>query len=141
MAHSGIFPQVITSIGIALRNFFLDRLVDITNSTHFKPRIDVVEEGDVYHLKADMPGVDKQDLSVKIQKDVLSISGKRKLSLHRSEHLDHSEREYGKFSRSLKLSHHVDPTQVTAYFQNGILDIALKKSEREEVQAYTVDIY
>lgn len=138
--HTTFFDPIV-SISISLKNFMVDRLADIIQTSHFKPRFDIVEEGKVYHLKSDMPGVKKEHLSVTIEKDILTISGKRSLDLRPHEHLHHSERDYGTFTRSFRLPDHVDPTQITAYFQNGILDIALKKAESKEEQPYTVDIY
>ncbi|MFP4415638.1 MAG: Hsp20/alpha crystallin family protein [Chitinivibrionales bacterium] len=138
--HMTLLDPVIL-LSATLKDFMVDRIVDISHPKHFKPRIDMVEEGEVYHLTSEMPGVKKEDLSIVIEKDILTISGKRPLKLHEKEHLHHNERMYGPFSRSLRLPGHVDPTQITAYFQNGILDIALKKTGRKEIQPYTVDIY
>src|SRR5687767_10206392 len=96
--------------------FFGDRSAnDVTR--RWIPAMDLVETGDHLVLKADLPGLDKDDVEIEVKDGVLSISGER-----RTEHQDSSngyhrvERAYGRFSRSLSLPEGVDSDKVEADF-------------------------
>jgi HSP20 family protein len=95
------------------------------------PAIDLVEEGDQYVLRADLPGVREQDVKVEVDDNVLTVSGER-----RSEHEQRKqgyyrvERASGNFSRSLVLPEGVDPHGVHARFENGVLEVTVPKPQQ-----------
>jgi HSP20 family protein len=92
------------------------------------PAMDLVETDDHLVLKADLPGLDKDDVEIEVKDGVLSVSGER-----RTEHQDSSngyhrvERAYGRFSRSLSLPEGVDADQVQADFDKGVLEVRIPK--------------
>jgi HSP20 family protein len=107
--------------------FFGDRTAnDVTR--RWIPAMDLVETDDHLVLKADLPGLDKDDVELEIKDGVLSISGER-----RTEHQDSSngyhrmERAYGRFARSLSLPEGVDSDKVEADFDKGVLEVRIPK--------------
>ena len=92
------------------------------------PAMDLVETDDHLLLKADLPGLDRDDVEIEIRDGVLTVSGERK-----TEHEDSSngyhrvERSYGRFSRSLSLPQGVDADQVQAEFDKGVLEVRIPK--------------
>jgi len=94
----------------------------------FKPAVDIYEDANGIHLKADVAGVKPEDVKVNVENNVLTISGERKL-----EHADKTdayhrvERYYGSFSRSFALTDEVDAENVLAKYENGVLTVTLKK--------------
>ena len=92
------------------------------------PAMDLVETGEHFVLKADLPGMTDSDVNIELENNVLTISGERK-----AEHEDKQqgyyrlERSTGAFSRSLTLPEGIDPDAVTAAFANGVLEVRIPK--------------
>ena len=97
----------------------------------YVPAMDVVDAGEAFVLKADLPGLSESDVSIEVRDNVLTVSGERK-----SEHEDRKagyyrvERSYGSFRRSLTLPEGVDPEAVTATFDKGVLAVTVPKPEQ-----------
>ena len=95
------------------------------------PRIDVHEAGENLEITAELPGVKQDDVDLRLEGDVLTISGEK-----RQEHEDKQahiiERSYGSFSRSVQLPFQPDPDQVHADFENGVLKISLPRQGNQE---------
>jgi len=92
------------------------------------PAMDLVEEGDHYVLRADLPGVREEDVNVEVEDGVLTVSGQRK-SEHqqRKEGYYRIERASGAFSRSLTLPKGVNADSVEARFDSGVLEVRIPK--------------
>jgi HSP20 family protein len=92
------------------------------------PAMDLVETDDNLVLKADLPGLDKNDVEIEIKDGVLTISGERRTAHEGSSNGYHRvERAYGRFSRSLSLPQDVDADQVQADFDKGVLEVRIPK--------------
>jgi HSP20 family protein len=92
------------------------------------PAMDLIEAGDHFVVKADLPGMTQDDVKIEIEDDVLKISGERKTELEdKHEGFYRLERTTGSFSRALALPEGIDPAAVTATFANGVLDIRFPK--------------
>ncbi len=121
-------------------NFFslLDR--DITSSSW--PRVDITEDKNGYHLRADLPGMGKDDIKVSVENGVLSITGEKKEE--KKEHEDgrfyHYERSYGSFCRAFNLPDEVDAGSIEAAYNNGVLELTLKKDEKAKPKAIEVKV-
>jgi HSP20 family protein len=78
-----------------------------------------------------MPGVRKEDISIKVEGTQLSISGERQRETKEGEEEStlHNERVYGKFERIFKLPDSINAEKIEAHFENGVLNIALPKAE------------
>ncbi len=90
----------------------------------FRPEVEVFERDNKLVVRADLPGIDEKDINVKVDEGVLTISGERKQDVEeKREGYYRSERSYGYFERSVALPEGVDPNQVEARFNSGVLEI------------------
>jgi HSP20 family protein len=116
----------------------VDRLFDAFfggegSARRWVPAMDLVEADDHFVLKADLPGLSEEDVSIEIQDGTLIISGER-----RAEHEQREkgwyriERASGSFSRSLTLPDGVDPDGVVAEFDRGVLEVRIPKPEERK---------
>jgi HSP20 family protein len=110
--------------------------------TRIAPKVDISEEHDRYLVKADIPGMDKKDIEVKIENGVLTISGERKSETKKQEQGQYAyyERSFGSFNRSFKLPEHIDNEAIEAHYNNGVLEVALKKKPEAKPKAIEVKI-
>jgi len=92
------------------------------------PAMDLVESGEDFVLRADLPGMGEDDVNIELEDSTLTISGERK-SDHESkgEGFYRVERATGAFSRSLTLPKGVDPEAVSARFDRGVLEVRIPK--------------
>ncbi|MBD3391775.1 MAG: Hsp20 family protein [Chitinivibrionales bacterium] len=106
------------------------------------PRVDITEDKNAYHLKADLPGMSKDDIKVNVENGVLSITGEKKEEKkeHEKGRFYHYERSYGSFSRSFNLPEDTDPARIEASYNNGVLDLTLAKSEKAKPKAIDVKV-
>ena len=112
-----------------------------TSPRRWIPAMDLVEEGDHYVLRADLPGLNEDDVKVELEDNVLTISGER-----RSEHEDKKEGYYrierasGSFSRSLTLPEGVDSDSVHANFDKGVLEVSIPKPEQRKPRRVAIGV-
>lgn len=93
------------------------------------PALNMYEERDALTVKAELPGVEVQDLSISLEGDTLTIKGKREVKRQEGQLSYHRrEIESGNFSRAVNLPIKVDPEKVTARLINGILTITMEKA-------------
>ncbi|MFO8010918.1 MAG: Hsp20/alpha crystallin family protein [Dehalococcoidia bacterium] len=99
----------------------------------WEPAVDVYEKDDKYIVKAELPGVKKDDIDVSVSGDTLTIKGERKdESETKEENYYLAERSYGSFVRSMALPSTVDADNIEANYDDGVLEVTLPKSEKEE---------
>lgn len=92
------------------------------------PAMDLVEQDDAFVLHADLPGMADEDVHVEVDGDVLTISGERKAEHEaKKDGYVRVERSFGSFRRSLTLPDGVDPEQVAAKFERGVLEVRIPK--------------
>ena len=105
------------------------------------PPIDVIEEKDKYIVKADIPGVVKEDIDVSVDHNVLTVSGKKsqEQKVEKEGYL-RSERYYGAFQRSISLPAEVDTGKVTAEYKNGTLELTVPKREDAKPKQIKIDV-
>jgi len=97
------------------------------------PAMDLVETGDHYLLRADLPGLSDDDVNIQFQDNVLTISGQRTAQHDEGEEgYFRLERAFGSFARSLTLPDGVDPDGVHAHFDRGVLEIRIPKPEQKK---------
>jgi HSP20 family protein len=105
------------------------------------PAVDMYDEGKELVMKADMPGVKKEDLHLDLAENILTISGEKKVEeTVEKGGLYSCERSYGKFSRSFELPSDVDTEKITANLKEGVLEIRLAKTEKAEKETKTISI-
>src|ERR1700757_76385 len=103
------------------------------------PAMDLVETGDDFVLRADLPGMEEKDVKIELEDRVLTISGERK-SEHeeREEGFYRIERASGAFTRTLTLPEGVDPAAITATFDKGVLEVRIPKPEAKKPHRVTI---
>jgi len=105
------------------------------------PPMDLVETGDHYVLRADLPGLSEQDVNIELESNVLTISGERKIEhKHEKGGYRRVERAYGSFSRSLTLPEGVNPEAVAASFDRGVLEVRIPKPEQIKPRKVTISV-
>jgi len=105
----------------------------------FAPAMDVAESDNEYIVSAELPGSTKDDITVELHEDVLTIRGeKRSERSSEKEHARYVERRYGTFSRSLTLPANADGDRLEASFRDGVLTLRIPK--REEVKPRTISV-
>lgn len=105
----------------------------------FTPKADVTETEKAIEIHLDMPGVNPDEIEVKLDENVLTVSTDRKLSAEteKNRYL-RQERHFGKFTRSFTLPNTVDGTKPDAAYRHGVLTLTLPK--KEEVQPKTFKV-
>lgn len=97
------------------------------------PAMDVLENASHFVLRADLPGMSEDDVSIEVEDQILTISGERKSESElKDEGYHRVERAFGNFSRSLTLPKGVDPAGVAASFDRGVLEIRIPKPEQRK---------
>jgi len=118
-----------------------DREEAMAASADWIPQVDVVETEAEYLLSAELPGVDKQDVKLSIERGVLTLSGQREQPKEETGRRYHRvERAYGRFARSYTLPELVDEQRLTAEFRNGVLTVHLPKSEKAKPKSIEVQV-
>ena len=92
------------------------------------PLIDFAETDDFYGITTEVPGITRDDLTVEIHEDVLSIRGEKKPERQKATEKDrHLERPYGAFSRSFRLPSDANGNSISASFEDGVLTLTIPK--------------
>jgi len=103
------------------------------------PRVDVVEDKEDITVKAELPGCDIQDIQVRLDRRVLTISGEKKQEQEgQAGNVHRVERAYGSFTRVLDLPADVDPENIDATYKKGILKLVFKKTRASEAKTITI---
>jgi HSP20 family protein len=109
-------------------DFTLPRLM--SEDTEWVPAFDVSETDNELTIKADVPGMDKEDLNITVSDGILTIKGEKKHEKkEENKHYHCVERRYGSFSRTMRLPTEVEAEKVDATYKDGVLSITLPKSE------------
>jgi HSP20 family protein len=105
------------------------------------PAVDIYEKNDTVVVKAELPGVEKDQISVEVKDGILTLRGERKFEREVKEESYHRiERSYGTFLRSFSLPVSVNQEQVKATFRDGVLEVELPKKENAKPKQIKVDI-
>jgi HSP20 family protein len=103
------------------------------------PNVDIFEKNGSLVVKADIPGVEKDNINISITKDTLIIKGEvRKEAELKEENYYSLERRYGNFTRTIPITYAVDTDKAKANYKNGVLEIVLPK--REKIKPKTIKV-
>ncbi|MGA8010435.1 MAG: Hsp20/alpha crystallin family protein [Thiomonas sp.] len=98
--------------------------------TVWSPRVDISEAPQAFTIKAEIPGVNKDEVKVNVDNGVLTISGERKQEKEEKDKTFHRiERHYGSFSRSFSLPDNADGAATKATFKDGMLNLEIPKKD------------
>src|SRR5438093_6626785 len=105
------------------------------------PAVDVFEEADKIRITAEIPGVKPEDIKISLEGNLLTIQGtKQQEAEERTERVHRYERTYGVFERSFTLPASVDPENIKANYDNGVLTLALPKTEKAKPRQIEVGV-
>jgi len=107
----------------------------------WNPSVDIYETENSYVLKADLPGIRKEDINLDVNNNTLTIKGDKKFEekVEKDNYL-RIERRYGSFSRSFTLSEKVDKENITANYKDGVLEVTLPKKEEAKPKEIKVEV-
>ena len=109
--------------------------------TGLSPKLDMFEEENELVIKAELPGIKKKDLDIKLDGDILTIKAEKKEEKEVKEATHYTrERRFGKYSRYITLPTRVDAESVTATLKKGLLEIKLPKAEGPESKHIEVKV-
>ena len=107
----------------------------------FVPPVDIYEDEHSLQLKLEVPGIEQKDLDVKVENNVLTVSGERKFEKEeKEENFRRVERRYGSFTRSFTLPNTVNPEDVSADYSDGVLKVRLGKRAEAKPKQIKVNI-
>ena len=107
----------------------------------FVPAVDIYEDEHSIQLKLEVPGIDEKDLDIKVENNVLSVSGERKLEKEeKEENFQRVERRYGSFTRSFTLPNTVSTDDIQADYDHGVLKIRLAKRAEAKPKQIKVSV-
>ncbi len=110
-------------------------------TTNFAPPVDIYEDEHTITLKMEVSGIDEKDIDVRIEGNTLTVHGERKLETdEKEENYRRIERQYGSFTRSFTLPSSVDPTQVSAHYDKGVLKVNLAKKAEAKPKQIKVNV-
>lgn len=138
-------------MGRLFRNFFGGRAHPLfderwwpsmsSESQELSPDIDLYEDQNEIVVKAELPGMTKDDIQISLNDNILTIRGeKKKEEEDQGKDYYRSERVYGAFVRSLALPAEINPDKVRATFRNGVLEIRLPKTEQAKKKEIKVNV-
>ncbi len=135
-----IDSEIGDTFNTALRRFFGPMAFE-ADTPPLKMRVDVSEKDNAYEVKADIPGVKKEDINVRIDGNVVQIDAevnREKESKDKGGKVLRSERYWGNISRTFSLAQDVDDTKVVAKYADGVLTLELPKKASPESKKIAV---
>jgi len=112
-------------------------LMPVTKTTP----IDITENEKEYHVKADVPGFEKDEISISLNDNILTIQGeKKKEDKDEKENYIRKERFYSSFSKSISLYENVDIDKIDASLKNGTLELRIPKKEVQEKPVKKIEV-
>ncbi len=125
-------PNTAKEVGSLIENLFNGSISNFIGSDTLDslPSINVVENNDHFLLEVAIPGLDKNDIELKVDNGLLSVSAEKKEGKEDSA-ARYTRREFGyaSFQRTMKLPENVDEAKISATSENGVLNIKLPKTE------------
>lgn len=107
----------------------------------WSPKVDIKENKESYLIKAELPGVTKNDVSVTLEQGVLTVRGEKKFEKEYNDEKTHRvECSYGSFVRSFSLPESVDESKVTANFKDGLLNLIIPKAPQAKQKSIEINV-
>jgi len=106
-----------------------------------RPKVDVYQTDDNYVLNAELPGLSKEEISIDVNDNTLTIKGEKKFEEKvEKDNYIRVERSYGAFTRSFVLSDEANSEDITANYKDGVLEVTIPKKEESKPKEIKVDI-
>jgi len=114
---------------------------DETFSSYWTPAVDIAEQENEYLVKMELPGVNKEDVKISLESNILTIRGEKKQEKEeKNKSLHRVERSYGSFQRSFTLPTSVKSDKIDAFFEGGVLSVTLPKMEEAKPKQIEVKV-
>ena len=105
----------------------------------WRPVVDIYEDEEMIVVKAELPGVDKEDIKVDLKDGILTLGGERSHEKEvKEEHYYRKERAFGRFHRSFAVPAEIDPDKIKAEFKDGVLKVEIPKPEEQKPKKIAV---
>lgn len=115
------------------RPLFRDVFQGEENVITYAPRVDVVENKESFTVRAELPGMKKDEVKLKLENNVLTLSGEKRYDeKHDEDNFHLRETRYGKFERSFRLTDNIDRNSINADYKDGVLTISLPKTKESQ---------
>lgn len=115
--------------------------IDYLSDGSWAPRVDIYETEDSYVVRADLPGIKKEDIEIDLKDNTLVVRGEKKFNGKSDKHnYVRVERKYGKFVRNFRLSDNVDRGKIKANYKDGVLEINISKREEAATKQIKVEV-
>ena len=140
MANIARFNTLDTALDELMRGFFVRPMNYEAAAAPAQLRVDVTESADGYVVRAEIPGVNKQDINVEIDANQVEISAevKNEKEVKEGEKVLRSERYYGKVYRAFALGQDIDESATQATYADGILELKLAKKASAAAKRITI---
>jgi len=121
--------------------FRFDTRDDDSGFVAWTPAVDIAEHDDQFVVKVELPGVNKDDVKITLENNILTIRGEKKQEKEtKKENYHRVERSYGSFQRSFTLPTTVKSDKINAVYKDGILQIELPKAEEAKPKQIEVKV-
>ncbi len=112
-----------------------------TPSGIWAPAVDIYETDNAIILEAELPGVNEKDIDVKVEDNILTVKGERKIENERKEeNYYRMERYYGTFQRSFTLPSNIETNKIKADYKKGILKVEMPKKEQAKPKQIKIEV-
>ena len=119
----------------------LNRLFGVGTDGFWAPLLDLEETRDEVIVRAELPGLKKEEIKLQVEGDLLVLSGERKSDSESKEKTVHRlERTYGQFQRVVELPSQVDGSRATAAYEAGVLTVRLPKREEAKRKEIAIEV-
>ena len=107
----------------------------------WSPAVDIFETPDSIVMKAELPGVSRENIDIQVRDNTLTLKGERKFEREvKDENYLRIERSYGAFQRSFGLSTVIQQDKIKAVFKDGVLEVTLPKAEESKPKQVKIDV-
>ena len=114
---------------------------DAMDSCAWRPPVDIYETDNGIVLAAELPGVGRENISVEVKGNILTLKGERTANPNiKEKNFYRQERCYGTFQRSFTLQQNIQPNLIKATFKDGMLEIEIPKPENDQPKQITVKV-
>ena len=122
-------------------NYFMTKKGKHTGLAGWAPLVDIEESKDKFTVKADIPGMKKEDIKISMQNHMLILSGERKEEREeKKKNYVMKEMGYGSFYRSINVPYAVNPKGIKASYNNGILNVSIPKTKELRTTEAKIEI-
>jgi HSP20 family protein len=117
-----------------------ERIESTRGSFYQRPAVDILENANEYSMYFDLPGVEKNDIDIKVEKDVLSLTAECSKVAGVDYQVLRREMAYSGFKRSFELGSSVDTEKIQAEYQDGTLKLTLPKREEQKTRHISISV-